>query len=41
MAAPAEIVRLVETFERNKETYRQGGLNETQLRREFLEWRIR
>jgi len=37
MAAPAEIVRLVETFERNKETYRQGGLNETQLRREFLD----
>jgi len=37
MAAPAEIVRLVETFERNKEDYRQGGLNETQLRREFLD----
>jgi hypothetical protein len=37
MTAPAEIVRLIETFERNKETYRQGGLNETQLRREFLD----
>jgi hypothetical protein len=37
MAAPAEIARLVETFERNKESYRQGGLNETQLRREFLD----
>jgi len=37
MAAPPEIVRLVETFERNKEAYRQGGLNETQLRREFLD----
>jgi len=37
MAVPAEIVRLVETFERNKESYRQGGLNETQLRREFLD----
>jgi hypothetical protein len=37
MAAPAEIVRLVETFERNNEAYRQGGLNETQLRREFLD----
>ena len=37
MTAPAEIVRLVETFERNKDTYRQGGLNETQLRREFLD----
>jgi hypothetical protein len=37
MAAPAEIVRLVETFERNKEAYRQGELNETQLRREFLD----
>jgi hypothetical protein len=37
MAAPPEIVRLVETFERNKETYRSGGLDETQLRREFLD----
>ena len=36
MTAPAEIVRLIETFERNKEAYRQGGLNETQLRQEFL-----
>jgi len=36
MTAPAEIVRLVETFERNKEAYRQGGLNEAQLRQEFL-----
>src|SRR4030042_2049151 len=37
MAAPAEIVRLVETFERDQEAYHQGGLNETQLRREFLD----
>jgi hypothetical protein len=36
MTAPAEIVRLVETFERNKEAYRQGGFNEAQLRQEFL-----
>jgi len=37
MAAPPEIVRLVEAFERNREAYCQGGLNETQLRREFLD----
>jgi len=37
MATPPEIVRLIETFERNREAYRQGELNETRLRREFLD----
>jgi predicted type IV restriction endonuclease len=37
MALPAEIARLIETFERNRESYRQGRYNETQLRREFID----
>jgi hypothetical protein len=37
MTALGEIIRLVETFERNKEAYHQGGLDETPLRREFLD----
>jgi predicted type IV restriction endonuclease len=37
MALPAEIARLIETFERNRESYRQGRYAETQLRREFID----
>ena len=36
MAAPKEIVKLVERFEQNKEQYTSGNYNETQLRLEFL-----
>lgn len=37
MAAPKEILDLRERFDRNRETYRSGNYNETQLRREFLD----
>jgi len=37
MAAPKEILGLVERFERNRESYRSGQYNETQLRREFID----
>jgi len=37
MATPKEIVRLVETFERNIESYRQAPYNEAQLRRQFID----
>ncbi len=37
MAAPKQIEELVERFERNVESYRSGGYNETQLRREFID----
>ncbi|NLX38405.1 MAG: N-6 DNA methylase [Methanothrix sp.] len=37
MAAPREIVELVERFERNVEAYKSGRYNETQLRREFID----
>lgn len=37
MAAPQEVVDLVERFERNIEQYRSPVYNETQLRREFLD----
>ncbi len=37
MALPPEIARLIETFERNRESYRQGRYSETQLRREFID----
>jgi len=37
MPAPAEILQLVERFERQLDTYRSGAYNETQLRREFLD----
>ncbi|MDI6807550.1 MAG: Eco57I restriction-modification methylase domain-containing protein [Candidatus Eisenbacteria bacterium] len=37
MSAPKEILELVERFERNREAYRSGQYNETQLRREFLD----
>lgn len=34
MGAPAEIVELVERFERNREAYLAGRYNEAQLRQE-------
>ncbi len=37
MAAPKEIVDLVERFESNREAYKSGHYNETQVRREFVD----
>ena len=37
MAAPKEIVDLVERFESNRESYKFGHYNETQVRREFVD----
>ncbi|MCK9419090.1 MAG: Eco57I restriction-modification methylase domain-containing protein [Nitrospirae bacterium] len=37
MAAPKEILDLVERFERNREAYKSGQYNEMQLRQEFLD----
>ncbi|MDE2180883.1 MAG: N-6 DNA methylase, partial [candidate division NC10 bacterium] len=37
MTLPQEIVELTERFDRNREAYRSGQYNETQLRREFLD----
>ncbi|MDO9128796.1 MAG: type I restriction enzyme HsdR N-terminal domain-containing protein [Anaerolineales bacterium] len=37
MPAPEIICQLVERFEQNREAYRSGKYNETQLRREFLD----
>ena len=37
MAAPKEIVDLVERFESNLESYKSGHYNETQVRREFVD----
>ncbi len=37
MTAPASVRRLVGLFDSNRESYRSGGYNETQLRREFLD----
>jgi hypothetical protein len=36
-SAPSRIVELVETFDRNIETYHSQQYNETQLRREFID----
>ena len=36
-SAPKEVVQLVERFERNRDAYVSGGINETQLRREFID----
>lgn len=35
--APKQIIELVQRFERNIESYRSQGYNETQLRREFID----
>ncbi len=37
MEAPAEVLRLVETFDRNIETYKGTNYNETQVRHEFID----
>lgn len=37
MAAPKEIVDLVERFESNQESYKDAHYNETQVRREFID----
>jgi hypothetical protein len=37
MAVTSEVLSLVERFTRNREDYRSGRYNETQLRREFLD----
>jgi len=37
LAAPNEIIDLVERFETNKESYKSGHYNETQVRREFVD----
>ncbi len=37
MAAPKEIVHLIETFERNLDSYKGPHYNEAQLRREFID----
>jgi predicted type IV restriction endonuclease len=35
-SVPDPVVRLVERFERNRDSYLAGGINETQLRQEFI-----
>ncbi len=37
MGAPDTIKRLVDSFHRNADAYKNGSINETQLRREFLD----
>lgn len=37
MTAPENVIRLVENFERNREAYRSGRYNETQVRRDFID----
>jgi predicted type IV restriction endonuclease len=37
MTVPVEVARLIETFERNIESYRQGRYNEAQVRKEFID----
>ncbi|TRZ84619.1 restriction endonuclease subunit R [bacterium] len=37
MSAPKEVLRLVEQFERNLDSYKSGRYNEAQLRKEFLD----
>ena len=37
MALPKEIAELVERFEQNKDSYRQGAYNEAQVRHEFID----
>lgn len=37
MPAPKEILELIDRFDRNLESYKNGRYNETQLRREFLD----
>ncbi len=37
MTTPQEIIELVERFERNRDDYKSGKYNETQVRREFVD----
>ncbi|HNY50112.1 MAG TPA: hypothetical protein PLV50_03460 [Smithella sp.] len=37
MPAPPIILELIERFERNIESYKSNGYNETQVRREFID----
>ena len=37
MGVPKEVLRLIERFEEQFETYKSGNYNEAQLRREFLD----
>jgi len=37
LAAPEVIVELVERFKSNRESYKSGHYNETQVRREFVD----
>ena len=37
MPAPKEIVQLVERFQNNRDAYKSGHYNETQVRREFVD----
>lgn len=35
--APNEVVQLIERFERNIDSYKSPGYNETQVRHEFID----
>ena len=37
MAAPREVIDLIQRFKRNRESYRSSGYNETETRREFID----
>jgi len=37
MAAPKDIIRLIDQFERNANAYRSPGYKEAQVRREFID----
>ena len=37
MAAPQNVLKLIETFNRNRDVYTSPAYNETQLRREFID----
>ncbi|VAW43168.1 Putative type IIS restriction /modification enzyme, N-terminal half [hydrothermal vent metagenome] len=37
MPAPAQLLQLIDRFERNRDAYRSGKYNETQVRREFID----
>ncbi|MEA3238903.1 MAG: hypothetical protein U9Q94_03875 [Candidatus Bipolaricaulota bacterium] len=37
MAAPREVIDLIERFTSNRDSYRSHGYNETETRREFID----
>ena len=37
MPVPREIIDLIDRFDRNRDAYRSGKYNETQVRREFID----